>query len=248
MWSSCFSLRSIHLCCTFRENFYHLPFFPGRQCTLCFLYNADFQHIIQYNRCIMAEIKSTMDLVMERMAKMTANAKPVNQDEDNEKAGMRLAAEYLNQQLPDLVAELTKQPKESQQVVFKGAVQTLLRNVVLPRDEMLQERSDASLSGVIAIADSFGASAVSQVCSELKQILEQYNQHKSQVVEQLEGALMSQLEQQYGAQGADTSKLRASMHPKYSEEMAKMEQDLNNQYIQAMDQRKEMILEQMGLS
>ncbi len=196
----------------------------------------------------MAEIKSTMDLVMERMAKMTANAKPATNDEDNQKTGMRLAAEYLNKQLPDLAGELAKQPQDIQQAVFKGAVQTLLRNVVLPRDEMLQERSDEALSGVMNLAQALGVSAVSQSCSELQQILQQYNQHKDQVIEQLEGALVSQLEQQYAGRGADTGKLRASMHPKYHEEMAKMQQDLNNQYLQAIDQRKEIIQQQLGLA
>lgn len=196
----------------------------------------------------MAEIKSTMDLVMERMAKMTANAKPATSDEDTLKAGMRLAAEYLNNQLPDLVGALAQQPPEAQQAMHRGAVQTLLRNVVLPRDESLRERSDFAINGVVAVAKNLGVAAITQTCSELQQILQQYNKHKDQVIQQLEGALKAQLEQQYGGRGVDPSKLRASMHPKYHEEVARMQQELNGQYTQAMDQRKDMILQQLGLA
>jgi hypothetical protein len=196
----------------------------------------------------MAEIKSTMDLVMERMAKMTANAKPVTGDEETMKTGMRLAAEFLNEKNGDLVEMLAKYPENQHQAIYRGALQTLLRNVVLPRDEDLRERSELALNGVMAVAGNLGVSAISQVCSELQQILQQYNQHKEQVTRQLEGALKAQLEQQYGGKGVDGSKIRASMHPKYHEEMARMQQELNSQYTQAMQQRKDLILQQLGLA
>lgn len=195
----------------------------------------------------MAEIKSTMDLVMERMARMTANAKPVTTDEGSLKAGMRLAADFLNNQLEDLAGTLAQNPPETQQPMYNGAVQTLLRNVVLPRDEALQERSEVALNGVMSIAGHFGVAAISQTCAELQQILQQYNKHKEQVTQQLEGALKAQLEQQYGGRGVDSGKIRASMHPKYQEEMTRMQLELNNQYTQAMQQRKDMILQQLGL-
>jgi len=196
----------------------------------------------------MAEIKSTMDLVMERMARMTANAKPEASDEDTMKAGMRLAAEFLNGQLPDLAEKLAENSPDKQQAMYRGALQTLLRNVVLPRDETLRERSEMALNGVMHIAGNFGVAAISQVCSELQQILQQYNQHKEQVVKQLEDALKAQLEQQYGGRGIDRGKIRASMHPKYHDEIARMQQELNGQYNMAMEQRKDLILQQLGLA
>ena len=195
----------------------------------------------------MAEIKSTMDLVMERMAKMTANAQPATSDEEIVKEGMRLAADFLGSQSGQILDRLADAPPQKQQPLFKGAVQTLLRNIVLPRDEMLKERSERALTGIMDIAGSLGVSAISQVCSEFQQILQQYNQHKEQVTKQLEDALKNQLAQQYGSRGVDPGQIRASMHPKYHDEMARMQQDLNEQYNQAMEQRKEMILQQLGL-
>ncbi|MFV0436545.1 MAG: hypothetical protein ACK5PS_04025 [Desulfopila sp.] len=196
----------------------------------------------------MAEIKSTMDLVMERMAKMTANAKPVTSDEDTTKEGMRLAAEYLNHNLGDLAATLAEQPAEKQKALYTGAVRTLLRNVLLPRDEALAESGRLALAAIMAIAGNLGVSSISKICSELEQILQQYNQHLDKVTQQLEDSLKAQLEQQYGGRGMDTSRIRANMHPKYNEEMSQMQLELNGQYNQAIQQRKDLLLQQLGLA
>lgn len=196
----------------------------------------------------MAEIKSTMELVMERAARMAENAAPAATDEAQQKTGMRIAAEYLDGKREDIVAELAGQKPEDQLAVNKGAFQILLRNIVLPRDEMLEERNAAALGGVSALLEAAGAGPLAAICQEIEQILQQYNQHKEQVVQQVEDALKAQLEQQFLAKGITPDKLNASMHPQYREEMARVEQDLNGQYIQALDQRKEGILQQLGLS
>ena len=196
----------------------------------------------------MAEIKSTMELVMERAAKMAEKAPAVSSDEDLVKDGMRMAAGFLDGKSSDLIAELSGQDPQNQTALFKGAAQILLRNILLPRDEMIEARNSKALGGVTTLLQAVGAEPLSQVCAEIEQILQQYNQHKEQVVSQVEDALKMQLQQQYAEKGVDPEQLTASMHPQYREEMAKMEQDLNGQYTQALDQRKEAILQQLGLS
>ena len=62
------------------------------------------------------------------------------------------------------------------------------------------------------------------------------------VTEQLEGALRSQLQQQQAMQGGgDPQNINPATHPQYAAEMSKMLGDLNDQYSQAIDQRKEML-------
>ena len=123
----------------------------------------------------MAEIKSTMDMVLERAAKMAAAAAPEVENEDLVKTGMRFAADYLNQKETDLAQLLGAQAPQDQVSVRKGMVQTLLRNIVLPRDEQLQESGKIALQGVLSLG---GESAeIQEICQELTQILEQYGQH-----------------------------------------------------------------------
>lgn len=193
----------------------------------------------------MAEIKSTMDMVLERAARMAAAAPPDVDSEDLLKTGMRLAAEYLNQQETDLAQLLDAHPAKDQPAVRKGIAQTLLRNIVLPRDEQLQASGKIALQGVLSLDGQSGD--IKSICQELSQILEQYGQHKDQMTQQLEDAIRAQLEQQQAGHGKKgQGPVNPAMHPQYREELAKMLTSLNNQYNDAMKQRKEMILERFS--
>lgn len=180
-------------------------------------------------------------MVRERAARMAAAAAPDVDNEDLVKTGMRLAAEYLNQQETDLAQLLDAQPANDQPAVRKGMAQTLLRNIVLPRDEQLQASGKIALQGVLSLDGKSGE--IKTICQELSQILEQYGQHKEQMTQQLEDAIRAQLEQQQAGQGKKgQAPVNPAMHPQYREELSKMLTGLNNQYNDAMKQRKEMIL------
>lgn len=192
----------------------------------------------------MAEIKSTMDMVLERAAKMAAATTQDVENEDLVKTGMRLAADFLNQKETDLAQLLAAQPAQDQVAIRKGMARTLLRNIVLPRDEELQASGKIALQGVLAID---GQSAeIKTICQELVQILEQYGRHKEQMTQQLDDAIRAQLEQQQVAQGREGQSVNPAMHPQYREELSKMLTSLNNQYNDAMNQRKDMIIERFS--
>ena len=192
----------------------------------------------------MAEIRSTMDMVMERAAKIAAEAQESGNEETATQQGMRLAAGYLNTGEGNLQTILLEQKKEEQPAILKGMVDTLLRNIVLPRDEVLLHNSAKALEAVTELASGGASSA----CSELQQLLNQYSQHKEQMLQQLDDAIRQQLEQHLAQQGTQLTEdmtINPSMHPKYQEEVDKMLTDLNGQYNEAFDQRKQMIRQQL---
>ena len=193
----------------------------------------------------MAEIKSTMKMVLERAARMekeVADAPAADYTRD----GMRIAAAYMNGQNEDLASELEQQTADKQQTLRAGVIQILLRNVVLPRDEELMASGKKAINGLLQICGS--QRDIGNICMELAQILDQYDQHKVQMIEQLEGALRSQLQQQQAMQGEamDGQDINPASRPQYAQEMSKMLGDLNDQYNQAMDQRKDMIKQIFG--
>ncbi len=192
----------------------------------------------------MAEIRSTIDMVMERAAKMAAESKGETRGGDAVREGMRLAAEYLQSGEGDLHALLQKRVKEEQPAILRGMTDTLLRNIVLPRDEFLLESSTRALAAVAELAPGDTTST----CQELQQILNQYSQHKEQMQQQLDDAIRAQLEQKLAQQGTQLTEdmnINPAMHPQYREELEKMLTNLNNQYNEALDQRKEMIRRQL---
>jgi len=195
----------------------------------------------------MAEIKSTMDMVMERAARMAARSTGQPDFQEAERTGMRLAAEYVSLSLDDLGQVLAGQAATEQMAVRKGMAQALLRNIVLPRDEALMATSLRAIQGLIEMEQS--AADMVAVCTELKQILEQYNQHKEQIRKQLEDAVRAQLEQKLGSQeslAGGRMSMDPAMHPMFQKEWAKMKADLNLQYNQALDQRKELLLQRFA--
>lgn len=183
-------------------------------------------------------------MVLERAAKMAEGAKSEVDKEDLIKTGMRLAADFLNGKETDLAQLLSEQPSQDQMAIRKGMAQTLLRNIVLPRDEQLQESGKIALQGVLSLSGN--SADISAICQELTQILDQYGQHKEQMTQQLEDAIRAQLEQQQTSQGQEGHPVNPAMHPQYREELTKMLTSLNNQYNDAMNQRKDMILERFS--
>lgn len=190
----------------------------------------------------MAEIKSTIEMVMERAARIAAEATDTSDYQSAEHKGMRYAASYLSGKENDLLGYIKKQPPKEQMNVRSGMTRTLLRNIILPRDE---EISEQALSSLKALQELSGNSAdIANICNELKQILEQYNQHKKQVKDQLDESVRAQLKEkllQQGHQLDDDMSLNPTMHPQYQEEWSRVSADLNAQYNQALDQRKDAI-------
>ena len=196
----------------------------------------------------MAEIRSTMDMVMERAARMAAEAEETSADDSHANEGMRLAAAYLNGDGINLLEQLKSKAPEEQMAVRGGMARTLLRNIVLPRDEQISEQSLHSLLGLQELSGN--SSDIATLCSELKQILEQYGQHREQVKQQFDESILNQLKMQLQQQGMavdDEMALNPTMHPQYQEEWARTSADLNSQYNDALDQRRELIAQRFGI-
>lgn len=186
-------------------------------------------------------------MVLERAARMSERSSAPTVDDSAEKAGMKMAADYLGGEVSELDQILLEQPPADQSAIRKGMVSILLRNIILPRDETLLSQSEKAIQGILQLGPS---GEINSLCQEIKQILGQYNQHKEQVQQQLDDAIRAQLQQQLAQQGHqvdDVMSINPAMHPKYNEEIARAMGDLNEQYNQAMTERKDSIQNRLSL-
>lgn len=195
----------------------------------------------------MAEIRSTLDMVMERANRMAARATDVPAEQQFEERGMRLIFEFLAGKHSDLNALLQNEDPAFQMTVRKGMATGLLRNILLPRDEELMQSSAAAIAGV----QELGAqdAEIISVCTELGQILEQYTGHKEQVKQGLADNIRTQIAQQLQQQTGEMPDMNAidpTMHPQYQKEWDKALSDLNEQYTQALTQRKDILLQRFS--
>ena len=177
---------------------------------------------------------------------MAAGASDQESNEDLEKLGMRMAADFLNETGKSLIDDLLQQPADRQVAVRAGMAKTLLRNIVLPRDKDLVESGIKALQGLLELGQSAGE--LTSICAEMQQLLGHYSQHKEQLKQQLESAIRAQLEQKGAQRGkaAGQVTMNPAMHPQYQEEWSRMLTDLNAQYNLALDQRKKMIQERLA--
>jgi len=196
----------------------------------------------------MAEIKSTMDLVMERAARMGKASPEEMQQEEAGKQGMKLAAEFLDGSVDNLMISLTELPAEQQVAARRGMVEVLLRNIFLPRDDTARERTKKAAEGIVVLGG--GAGDLSSICAEMQHILGQYNQHRDQLKQQVEEQIRMQYEQvmaqQDGGMQGDAMNLERSLQTKFQEEWVRMETELSNQYNQALEQHKSVLRERLG--
>ena len=195
----------------------------------------------------MAEIRSTLEMVLERAARMEAKATGDLVSQEKEKDGMRLAAGYLRGEQVDLPAALEKCSAAERPHVKKGMVTALLRNIVLPRKEEEVPAGEKAMQALMEIGRGNGELA--QVFAEMKSILERYLSHKEQLKKQLEEQFSQQMmmmEQNLAQQTGMKMKLQPSQHPKFAEEWQRLQTDLNDQYGRAVEQYKEFIAKQLG--
>ncbi len=197
----------------------------------------------------MAEIKSTMDLVLERAARIGKASSEELHLEESRKKGIQLAVEFMEGRLEDPLQEVTKQEQKTQTAVLKGMAETMLRNIFLPRDEIQQSRAERALNGLMGLAGGSGGAA--SVCSELANILSGYMQHREQLRNQLEEQIKMQYEnlmaqQQQMQRGG--SQVDQNLQLKFQEEWSRVETELNAQYGNAMDQLKQQIGQRFGIA
>lgn len=196
----------------------------------------------------MAEIKSTMEMVLERAAKMAASAGESDfSSEEKVREGMRLAAAYMRGEIATVMEALVLLPVPEQEPARRGAVQSLLRNIFLPRESGRQETAEKAMHGLMAIGQGDGGQLL-QVFAEMKKLLDGYLQHRDQLKQQLEAGFaqqMEMMEKNLARQTGVAMKLQPSQHPKFQEEWVRIQGQLDDQYGRALAQLKELIAQRL---
>jgi len=187
----------------------------------------------------MAEIKSTLEKVLERAASMGRATQEEIAAEERVKDGMRMGADYLRGKEVDFTSAF--EPTTDSVLVKKGLVQAFLRNITLPRDDD-QQRAEMAMQGLLALGK--GSGDLMSIFKDMKGILDHYQQHKKEIRQQVEDAFRQQMEQALAQQTGQAGlgmKVDPSLHPKFQEEWSRVKSDLDTQYNQALGQHKDLV-------
>ena len=85
----------------------------------------------------MAEIRSTMDMVLERAERLCSTADDGSNSFDFSQDGMRTGAALLRGESINLAQKIDTYSPETKPSFIKGIMDTFLRTLVLPREEEL---------------------------------------------------------------------------------------------------------------
>jgi hypothetical protein len=194
----------------------------------------------------MAEIKSTLEKVLERAASMGRASQEEMQAEERMKDGMRMAADYLQGKEVDFSGVLGAAGAAA--LARKGLVQVFLRNITLPRDDEKQ-RAEKAMQGLLELGK--GSGDLAAVFRDMKGILDHYQQYKKEIRRQVEDAFRKQMEQalaqQTGQKGLGM-KVDPKHHPKFQEEWNRVKSDLDAQYNQVLQQHKELVAQSFSVT
>jgi CRISPR/Cas system CSM-associated protein Csm2 small subunit len=120
-----------------------------------------------------------------------------------------------------------------------------MRNINLPRHEDDGTPAwEGALSGIMALASRDTRAELGGITGEIRNILARYQDHKKQLRQQLEenfALQTAQLQQNLAQQTGMQMKISPAQHPEFQKEWQKVMEQMNDQYLNALEQYKDAI-------
>jgi hypothetical protein len=195
----------------------------------------------------MAEIKSTMDLVMARAASIGKATSDELRHEEARRQGVKITVEYLEGSLDGLEKAIAARDREEQPGIRLGIGETLLRNLFLPRDEVQQAKAERAVQGIFELGGKAGD--LEALCREMQSVVAGYRKHREQLMAQLQEQIRMQYEQLLQRQAGMPAGagIEQTLQAKIQEEWGRIEKELDRQYTVPLEQLKTRIKERLGI-
>ena len=188
----------------------------------------------------MEELKSAFDIAMERAEKLGKASPEEIRKLDLVPQGEKLAARYLKGQC-DLTVELGKYDDEARGYVAESVKKVLLRNLDVPKNEVVKRTTRRAMEGIKSLKDDKGG--VENVYSKLRRLFKHYEdegaQQRSQAYEELKQDFYRNLQQLAQQQGIPTGiSINVESHPQFQEQWRLTLTKLDAQYRMLMEEYK----------
>ncbi len=189
----------------------------------------------------MAEIKSALEIALEKADKLGKLDKAELEAQKWIEKGKKTAARYLNEpEQADLASSLNDAPPEHIQKILQGIMDVLLRNIILPREDEQWNLIKRAMNGIRTIKGT----TADQALAQMEQLLHAYQQTRSQYFEQVKaqmqgrlGELKQAVAQQYGTGMAEQLDIEAV--PEFQQEWARISSEIQAQFEQQLQPLKE---------
>jgi hypothetical protein len=190
----------------------------------------------------MGDIKSARDIAMEKVEKLGEVTDEERLRWKYVPEGEKLAARYLKQNL-NLVTELGKYEEKVLRYIKEGAIEVLIRNINLPKNDLARKNKRKAMEGLKSLKnDKIGVENIfSKMRSLFNHYIEQGEQQRKQAYEQLkvefEAKFRQAMQQQLGT--VMGIKIDVERQPQFQEEWRKVLTQLDSQYLMLLDEYKQ---------
>lgn len=193
------------------------------------------------------EIRSTLEIALEKAEKIGKASKEELEWERHKEVILSYVGRYLKKEIEDLGTELDNYwrafPKDIQKKLLRLTVETLLKNITLPREEYHLKESQRIF---IALKDLLRTvPKVDQLFKEAEKLLKEYFHHKKALYQELVKKFssgLSALEKVVSEQVGAKVRLSPEAHPQFQEEWNKLKEHLDREYGRQLDYIKTLLL------
>ncbi|MFW5843718.1 MAG: DUF6657 family protein [Spirochaetota bacterium] len=187
----------------------------------------------------MGEIKSALELALERTAGVQGDKKSVEEYEHKQK-GKRLLSQLTENPKLDIKKELNQYKGEERKWVVDGFVEVALSNIALPTTEADLGRLDPIRNG---LATALGKKAeIEYLFDQAHQLLTQYLENRQQLIEHVRNQFaqrIRQKEEELARQYGSSVRLDPAQDPEFAGVLQQNMRQLQGQYQQVLDQLRE---------
>jgi len=188
------------------------------------------------------EIKSALEIAMEKVEKLGEVTDEERLRWKNVPEGEKLAARYLKQSL-NLLSEMGKFDEGAKTYVIEGAQEVLIRNIELPRNDILRKKNKRVMDGVMLLKnDKVGAeNAFSRMRRIFDHYAEQGEQQRKQAYESLKTDVEAKIQQAVQQQTGSSANMKIDVEsqPQFQEEWRRMLAQLDMQYTSVLSEYKQ---------
>ncbi len=187
----------------------------------------------------MGDIKSALEIAQEKAKEI---GEPTEEELLNWKylpEGERLAARYLKEDYK-LLAELVRFKENAKKYVIEGAADILIRNINLPRNDVVKRTNRRVMDGLKLLKTD--KVAVENVYSNLRRLFDHYakqgEQQKKQAYESLKAEFAAKIQQALQQQMATSARVNIDIErqPQFQEQWQKLRAQLDAQYTKLIDE------------
>lgn len=189
----------------------------------------------------MAEIKSALEIALEKAERLGRVDKEELKEQTYLDEGRRLAAKYLREEDVQINTLLDAVPVSVRPLVRKGAEETLLRNIILPRDDDAEKNVRKALKGFLKMKKN--NPRVQKLTGQLEELFRAYRKTVKDTRQQLKarfGARMDDLQRQLG-QELSGKNLDIESQPQFQEQWLQVSTEINDHFNGLLEQQKKML-------